>query len=189
METDWDVESTCESIQKRLDKCIHLSGTASLELNLDFSESIPPQDLTASQIRKEVSRYTHSDGQDTLEKWIHGLDVDFLSDSQVMPACQPPHLFELLWNLIGDDGNIMSRWVSLCLDLPQDPELRRLVVRGVVPNFDTFEFRVPFLDELYLSRDYMTDACIYPKLHAHDGVGLMGAAFSPGSNSGKIKVY
>ncbi|KIM20849.1 hypothetical protein M408DRAFT_30048 [Serendipita vermifera MAFF 305830] len=281
LETDWDIESTCESIQKRLDKCIHFSGTASLELNLDFSGLIPPQGLIASQIREDVSKYTHPDGQDTLNEWISGLDVDLLNDPEVISACQPHHLFELLGNLIGDDGDIMPRWASLCLDLPQDPELalgilklfshpapslthfqiswfedmheafssligtifpdlpglehlevpsvadleffnfnptlvqsltfnrltscdpsiftsftrlqelvvhswfthrpeegalsrgviqlpelRRLVVRGVVPNFDTFEFRVPLLDELYLSRHYMTDPFTYPKVQA-----------------------
>ncbi|KIM20850.1 hypothetical protein M408DRAFT_30049 [Serendipita vermifera MAFF 305830] len=129
LETDFDIESTCKTIKKRLNKCIDLSGTVPLELHLDFHELLPPQDLIRSQIRENLLNHTHPDEQDTLNMWIRGLDVDLLSELEVISACRPRHLFKLLRILIGKGGNIMPWWDSLRLELPEDTELALRILK------------------------------------------------------------
>ncbi|KIM32545.1 hypothetical protein M408DRAFT_182996 [Serendipita vermifera MAFF 305830] len=122
-DSDWDIESICKSIKKRLKKCLKLSGTVPLELHLDFGGLIPPQDLIRSQIRELLSKYTLFDGLEELKEWASDLNVDLLNDPAVISDCQPHHLSEFLEKLIGDDGYIMLRWDSLYLELPEDTEL------------------------------------------------------------------
>ncbi|KIM20853.1 hypothetical protein M408DRAFT_30052 [Serendipita vermifera MAFF 305830] len=279
-DSSWDIESTCEFIKKRLDKCLELSGILPLELNLEFGELIPAQAQIVSQIRENLLGYTHLEGQDIVNDWIDGLDLDSFIDPEIIGPHQSHHLVDLLGTLIGDYGNKMLCWASLRLELPEDselaieilepfshltpnltrlqitcdgdmhgifdslietvfpdlsalqhlevpseeelelfkfnptliqsltfsgmyscdpsiltpftrlqqldvqsvilssyeqedsfsaihlPGLRRLLVRGYIPNFDTLEFRVPVLDKLQLSRGYVHSPLTYPKVQA-----------------------
>ncbi|KIM32551.1 hypothetical protein M408DRAFT_19950 [Serendipita vermifera MAFF 305830] len=277
-DSDWDLKSACESIEKRLEQCLKFSGTLPLELDFDFSELIPPQNQIESKIWEDISKYIQEDGFRAFDTWVSDLNVDLLNDPAVISICQPHHIFGLLKILMGKDGGIMSRWGTLRVELPDDselaldilelfsyatpslvrlqikymraeyasilggefpdlsalehlevssaadlklfksnptlmqtltfldmqscdpsiltpftrlqelevicwvadrleedsfshgvvdlPALRRLSVRGVVPNFGTLKFRVPVLDELHLSRGYIENPFIYPKVQA-----------------------
>ncbi|KIM32546.1 hypothetical protein M408DRAFT_19946 [Serendipita vermifera MAFF 305830] len=278
---EWDVESACDLIKKRLEKCIDLSGSLPLELSLDFGNFVSPEELIRSKIHGDLLDYIQIDEYDAFDAWADSLNVDLLNDPEVMSACQTHHLYELLRILIGEDGDIMAQWGTLRLDLPTDPELavgimelfshatpslvrltinhirdmrgdfvsltgiifpdlsalehlevsngtdlqifklnppsmqnltfkdmkscdasiftpftrlqqldvhswpdypsegyalsrgivhlpelRRLSIRGPVIDFGTFEFHVPVLDKLHLSRSHVKASCIYPKVQS-----------------------
>ncbi|KIM32549.1 hypothetical protein M408DRAFT_183016 [Serendipita vermifera MAFF 305830] len=143
-DSDWGIESTCDSIKKRLDKCLELSGTVPLELNLEFGELIPPQARILSQIREDLLSYTHSDGHEILDQWMGDLNSDFFIDPEVMVPHQPYHHFDLLGTLIGSYGDGMLYWASLRLDLPEDSEL-------AIDILELFSHPTPNLTRLHVT--------------------------------------
>jgi hypothetical protein len=144
---EWDIESTAVPIERRIKCCLQRSGTLLLELDLDLSNLRSAEDTIIEKIRTSVNHNDFVDDfatWDTIYDWSHGLDLDELMTSPLIATTYTPmSIFKVVQQLVGDRGEIMARWGSLKLQLPEPdivmdiwrvfawpaPNLRRMVIR------------------------------------------------------------
>lgn len=128
-----DAKSTFKSVEKRVDQCLTLSKSTPLELDLDFSEFISPEAGVRNIICKFLSEYVAVDGMD-FKIWLESLCIE---EPEIITICQYNDALNLLNRMIGDNGEVMSRWRSLDLCLPDDPFLALKIIehfKHATPN-------------------------------------------------------
>jgi F-box-like len=146
---EWDVESTAVPIERRIKCCLQRSGTLLLELELNLGSLRSAEDTIIEKIRTfltdDVSAHDLATW-DTIYEWSQGLDLDELMTSPLIATTYTPKsIFDIVRQLIGDTGEIMARWGSLKLHLPEPdmqvvmdiwqifawpaPNLSRMVIR------------------------------------------------------------
>ncbi|KIM32559.1 hypothetical protein M408DRAFT_19959 [Serendipita vermifera MAFF 305830] len=128
----WDMKSSCKDIYRRVGVCLQRSGSLPLELDLNFTNF----ESSRAKIREKIIDCFWDDIQDipTLSGWAWNLPTEEIEEFKVIPACHPRHVLVVIRQLTGKTGDVMLRWGSLRLTLPEDPDVAILWKRLSFPT-------------------------------------------------------
>jgi F-box-like len=157
---EWDIESAAVPIERRIKCCLQRSGTLLLDLDLDLSNLRSAEDQLIEKIRMCFIHEVSEDDWDTIYDWTEGLDTQELVKSPTTTTYQPESIFKVVHQLVGNRGEIMTRWGSLKLQLSEfnmplvmdiwqifawpAPNLSRMVIRCSEDMGDYDELAVGF---------------------------------------------
>jgi len=142
----WDIESAARPIKRRIKCCLQRSGTLLLDIDLDLSNLRSEEDQIIEKIRMSFIHEVEEEDWDKIFDWSQALDLgELITSPPATTTYLPKSMLKVVQQLVGKSGEIMTRWGSLNLHLPESdmpfvmdiweifawpaPNLSRMIIR------------------------------------------------------------
>ena len=121
---EWNLKSWSRSSRSYIRKCMGRNRSSQLKVELDLSSYQTTENQLVNMLSRGLQNFTPYDLSDTdrdvITDWLFDLNYDALVDLEVVSNWDPGHVTNLVDELIGPDGQFMTRWDSLDIQFPEN---------------------------------------------------------------------